>query len=96
MKAILIDSAEVKEIDIENKLEALQEAVDGYIEPVTIAPGRAVMLVNEEGLLRGMGINLIATAFAGIQIVGPAIIVGVDGEDFTDVPEGIIRIIGLT
>ena len=48
MKALLIDAVEVKEIDIENNLEALQKAVDG------------------------------------------ALIVGVNGEEFTDVPEATV------
>ena len=49
------------------------------------------MIVNEEGLLRGMAANQAASDFAGIQIVGPALIVGVDGEEFSDVPEEIVR-----
>lgn len=87
MKAIIIKGRTVSEVDIENTLEALQHAVDGYIETVTLIPGKAVMIVNEEGLLRGMAPNPIASTVANTQIVGPAVVVGVDGEDFTDIPE---------
>ena len=89
MKALLIIDGSVKEIEIENTLEALQKAVDGYIEAVTLIGGYAVMIVNEEGLLRGMPSNLTASAIAARKIVGPALVVGVDGEEFTDVPKDI-------
>ena len=89
MKAIKIKGRTVSEVEIENTLEALQAAVDGYIEAVTLIPGKAVMIVNEEGLLRGMAQNPIASAVANTQIVGPAVVVGVDGEDFTDIPEDV-------
>lgn len=93
MKALKIEMRKITNIDIENTLEALQAAVDGYIEAVTLVPGRAVMIVNEEGLLRGLSPNPIASAVANTQIVGTAIIVGVDGEEFTDVPEDVERCI---
>ena len=87
MKALKLEGTTVTQVEIENTLEALQAAVNGYIETIGIVPGEAVMIVNEEGRLRGMAPNPIASAFAGIDIVGPALIVGVDEDDFTDVPE---------
>ncbi len=90
MKALLIDAVEVKEIDIENTLEALQKAVDGYVEVVKLLPEQAVMIVNEDGHSRGLGVNLIASSVANTLIVGTALIVGVNGEEFTDVPEATI------
>lgn len=89
MKAIKIERYRVTEVDIENTLEALQHSVDGYIETVTLIPGKAVMIVNEEGLLRGMTPNPAASMIAGTKIVGPALIVGVDGDEFTDIPADI-------
>lgn len=89
MKALLINDRSVEEIEIENTLEALQKAVDGYIETVTLIVGYAVMIVNEEGLLRGMPSNLTASAIAARKIVGTALVVGVDGDEFTDVPKDI-------
>ena len=90
MKVLKIEKRCIAELDIENTLEALQNAVDGYIETVPIrfiSPDKAVMIVNEEGLLRGMSHNPAATMIAGTKIVGSAIVVGVDGEEFTDIPE---------
>lgn len=89
MKSIKIEGCTVVPVNIENKLEALQAAVDGYIEVVTLVPDVAVMLVNEEGLMRGMPYNAFATLIAAQNIVGPALIVGVDGEEFTDIPADI-------
>lgn len=41
-------------------LEELQKAVDGYIEMVTLNDGR-VMIINEEGKLKGLELNPVAT-----------------------------------
>ena len=87
MKALKLEGRSISEVEIDNTLEALQKAVDGHIETIGIVPGEAVMIVNEEGRLRGMAPNPIASAFADSDIVGPALIVGVDEDDFTDVPE---------
>ena len=89
MKALLINDRSVEKIEIENTLKALQKAVDGYIETVTLISGYAVMIVNEEGLLRGMPSNLTASAVAARKIVGPALVVGVNGDEFTDIPRDI-------
>lgn len=93
MKGLFIVDLKVKPVDIENTLEALQKAVDGYIETVPILPGEAVMIVNEEGRLREMPVNVVASIVSGKHIVGPALIVGVDGEEFTDIPEKVKRIV---
>ena len=86
MKALKIEGCTVVPVNIENTLDALQAAVDGYIETVPLVADKAVMIVNEEGLLRGMSYNAFATLIAARNIVGPALIVGVDGEEFTDIP----------
>ena len=46
MRAIQIVRSHLSEINIDNTLEALQGAVDGYIEVVTLVPDKAVMIVN--------------------------------------------------
>lgn len=91
MNAIRIMKSDISDIDIDNTLEALQEAVDGYIEVLTLVPNQAVMIVNEEGRLRRLYPNILASAIAGTQIVGNALIVGVDGEEFTDIPLEVAR-----
>ena len=95
MRAIQIVRSHLSEIDIDNTLEALQGAVDGYIEAVTLVPDKAVMIVNEEGKLRKLYPNIIASAIAGTQIVGNALILGVDGEEFTDIPLEVARHINI-
>ena len=95
MKTLKLEGKSITETDIENTLEALQKSVDGYIETITLVQGRAVMIVNEEGLLRGLGINPLATALYGSAIVGVAVVVGIDGEEFCDVPERYLRRFGV-
>lgn len=74
--------------EIPNTLEALQKAVEGYIETVTVSAGdkKLVIICNEEGKLTGMAPNF---KIGSEQIVGTVIVVGVDGEEFTDVPIGL-------
>ncbi|PWJ14637.1 DUF3846 domain-containing protein [Ruminococcus flavefaciens] len=91
MKAIRVDRSGLSEIDIANTLDALQAAVLGYIEVVTLVPGQAAMVVNEEGRLHQMPPNILASAIAGVKIMGPAIVVGVDDDEFTDVPAEVAR-----
>jgi len=98
MKALKLEGITINQVEIENTLEALQHAIDGYIETVPIRfipPDKAVMIVNEEGLLKGMTMNRTASLYADRFIVGNALVVGVDGEEFTDVPESIARKISL-
>lgn len=68
--------------DIPNTLSALQQAVDGHIEAVYLDRG-LVMLVNEEGKLRGLPVSF-QTEYD--TIVGTAIICGQCGDEFADVP----------
>lgn len=93
MKAILINTDGITETDIENKLEEIQKAVGGYIESVSLPLRDSVMIVNEEGLLLGLKINIIASEIANQPIVGNALILGVDGEEFTDITDDMIKFI---
>ena len=67
---------------VSNTLENFQRNVGGYIEVVGIAPG-VVVVCDEEGRLKGKPYN--CTIF-GIDFVGDIVVVGVDGEEFADVP----------
>lgn len=73
-------------IEIENTLEALQWEVGGYIETVTLASD-LVVICDEEGRLKGKAANC---RICGIRFVGTILIAGVDGEEFTDVPDGVL------
>lgn len=55
-------------------LKEAQEFVGGYVEPVYLQNGD-LMLVNEEGRLRGLDLNQDASNIAGQIIVGPAIVI---------------------
>ena len=93
MKALKVEGRSITEIDIPNTLEALQAAVDGYIETLQLVPDQAVMIVNEEGLLKDLEVNTFASAIAGTMIVGTALVCGVDGDEFTDIPEDVVKCI---
>ena len=62
----------------DNTLEALQKAVGGYIEAVTVAED-IVVICNEEGRLIGLPFN---TRVLGISFVGTVIVAGVKGDEF--------------
>lgn len=68
---------------IPNTLEALQGLVGGYIETLPVASD-LVAVVNEEGRLQDLAYNM---DIAGQSVVGTIVFVGVDGGEFTDVPE---------
>lgn len=67
---------------VPNKLEVLQELVGGYIETLPVATDCCV-ICNEEGRILGMPENC---NFCGIDFAGPILLVGVDGDEFTDCP----------
>lgn len=84
MRALLKKPGATPEIiEIENSLKAFQAAVGGFIETVTIAEDAAIVC-NEEGRLFRLPYNCV---FMGIDFVGPILIVGVDGDEFCDVPQ---------
>lgn len=75
--------------DIPNELEAMQREVGGYIElfPVDKSCG---IICDEEGRLKGRPYN---TRLAGVEFVGPIMIVGMKGGDFCDVPAIVAEIL---
>ena len=79
-----------EETTIPNTLRALQEAVGGYIETVTLDNG-VVLICNEEGRIRDMPYNFTLRRIHGIipihnPIFGTVIACGVDGDEFADIP----------
>jgi len=67
--------------EIENELESFQDIVEGYIESVFLSSS-LVFICNEEGKIRSMRYNFSTDTD---DIMGPVIICGVNGEDFSDV-----------
>jgi len=57
----------------EFSLPELQDAVGGYIELITITDGR-FMVVNEEGLLKKLPMNMVASSLAHQIIVGDVLV----------------------
>lgn len=87
MKALqLRTDGSVRSIDIENKLEALQAAVGGYIETVTLDEHTAVV-ADEEGRLKCKPVNLNASLLAVCRIHGDVLVCGVDFDRFTDLSD---------
>jgi hypothetical protein len=54
-------------------LAELQKMVGGYVERLKL-PGRAVMIVNEDGFPRGLPENPVASQIAGRSIVGDVVV----------------------
>ena len=67
---------------VENTLSALQEAVDGYIETVTMADD-FVVICNEEGCIQSLPYN--CTLVGDIDLYGTILIAGMKDDEFTDV-----------
>lgn len=80
--------------NISNTLENLQRTVGGYIETVTFRAPREdspvfVVICDEEGRLKGKAPNCIVMEWDASKVaafVGDIVIVGVDGDEFTDCP----------
>ena len=71
-------------VEMENTLAALQQAVGGYIETVTLSVDTAI-ICNEEGRLRGLPYNC---DFLDISFVGPILVVGIDGDEMCSLDDG--------
>lgn len=84
MKAVYIEvGQDPKVIDIEDKLEVLQEAVGGYIECVSAFDDPSVCyIVNEEGKLDNLPWNvpLVYNGKIVDVLAGNVLVVGDDGE----------------
>lgn len=75
---------------VSNSLENLQRTVGGYIEAVTIIneDPKVVIICNEVGRLLGLPYNC---TIDGISFVGDILAVGVDGDEFADLPLAVTR-----
>lgn len=65
--------------NISNSLKNLQNTVGGYIETITF--DKFVIIVNEEGKLKGLPFNM---RLGSDSLVGTIIVAGIDGEEFGD------------
>lgn len=96
---------ELVDIPADGELSALQSAVDGFIEILSLAPGLS-MVLDEEGKLKNKQRNDVAirlTQHFGVRlqpgdfIVGDVVLVGVteddDGDRESDVPDSVIDVL---
>lgn len=88
IKAIVKDVGQAPElVDVANTLHSFQMIVNGMIECIRWDEDH-VMIVNEEGKIDGLPVNF---RYGGDVIVGPAVWVGVGGEEFTDVDPDLLE-----
>jgi len=84
MKAIMVRPGGRPEIiEIENELHALQKAVGGHLESVTLGEDWCV-LCDEERRFKG---EPYTCSINGVVFGGVVLIVGIAGEDFADIPQ---------
>ena len=67
---------------IENTLRDFQKAVTGYVEYLNLASD-LVILFDEEGRLKHRPFNC---EILGVNFVGPIVAVGINDDEFADVP----------
>lgn len=84
MKAIrIIPGQRAEDIEVENTVEALQEVVGGYLDRKYLPVTNAMLLCDEDGRMKELDYNF---RLMGDDYVGTAVIVGIDGENWCDVP----------
>jgi len=87
IKGIYLEpAAEAREIEFDDTLETLQKLVGGYIEAFYPFPDEVAIICNDEGKINGMDPNRPIYDEDGNMVdilFGPAIIVGISGEDFS-------------
>ena len=75
-------------VQINGQYEEYRDLVDGYLETVPTGIRRHLLVINEEGKLRGLPLNEIATVISGVLpfdvIVGNAVLVRLNstGDDW--------------
>lgn len=68
------DGSIIKLPDEEFTLKQLQEYVGGYIETCATPDKAMIMIVDEEGILKGKTLNMVASKIAGGYIHGDVVI----------------------
>ena len=85
-----------RQILVPNELHPLQELVGGYIETVTVQVNPQVIVIcNEEARLKRLPYNCTIegkdyTGEFDCPFFGPILLVGADGDEFTDVPISVV------
>lgn len=80
MNILTITTDTIIQCRIDGSLKSMQDIVDGYIEIVTL--GKTLrMIVNEEGLLRDLKVNYLASMLYGHEIRGDVFCCSYDGKE---------------
>ena len=91
-----IEVVEIKGDDVSAQNDSIHDYLGGYFDIVRM--GRdACMLVDDEGLLKGLPQNMLAMMISGYpMLVGTALIVGTrsgpEGDEFCDAPERFVKL----
>lgn len=62
--------------DIDQSLSTLQEIIGGYIQYVPLLDAPGFIVVDEEGMLKKLKPNRIASTLTGQLLVGTAVVIG--------------------
>ena len=73
-------------------LKDMQDVVGGFIECASEPTDNYDVYVNEEGLPKGLPLNILASLISGRKLLGPALVTGKPDEDgeITSVPKGVM------
>ena len=91
-----ISEVEITGMNISEQNDCIYKQLGGYFDIVRLGSD-ACMLVDDEGILKGLQPNMVAMMISGYPvIVGPALIVGArkiltGDEEFRDVPERFVK-----
>lgn len=93
MKAHLIQPGQLlgEAVDVDDDFRSLQQLVGGYVTRVQLRPD-VMALVDEDGPAKRLRVNHAATLLCRGRIavdevlVGPCLVVGVDGESIAPLP----------
>lgn len=92
MRVIYMEpGATYKILDIENKLSVLQQYVEGYIE-ICYLSADCCVICDEDGKCKELPMTFSYGHPYPVEFVGPLLIAGWNGVDFTDVPDHFIDI----
>lgn len=96
IKVIRIDpvAQTISTVEIENSVEGLQKAVNGYFAVATRLPNGDALLVDEEGSFKEHTRGFYFGEGKPV-LVGPAVVIGVKGADFVAAKSTLEQVQGL-
>lgn len=93
MQALVVQpDGQYEKRELSGTIEEVQDIVGGWVEAVRspFRPG-VIALVNEDGRMKHLPRNSVASTVLMVGMVGPVVLVGdVGGPDFGDVPQHIV------